>query len=216
MATKSPGIYLGVKDNTTYANATESNGTTVAIVGYATKGPIGEPTYLSSWKNYVKTFGEATTVGYSSLAAKRIFASGGTVLFTRVADTSTATQSTCTIKNGVTAFNGYTSFTKTADIKVGSSGYSVGNIYVSKITNTDIDAKSKTLYIRAPSTGKLTQASILNQISTQLGATAGSYEVVCGDNSNVNGGFYSFGVEIDGENIFGSDSRNYPDRKSVV
>lgn len=210
MAIKSPGVYLGVNDNTVYTNATETSGTTVAIVGYATKGPIGEPTYLSSWKNYVKTFGEATSVGYSSLAAKRIFSAGGTVLFTRVADTSTATQSTCTIKNGVTAFDGYTSFVKATDIKVGSSGYSVGNIYTAKVTNTDVSAASKTLYVRAPATGKLTQASILNQISTQLGATAGSYEVVCGESTSVNGGFYSFGVKIDGTDIYGTSFADYP------
>ena len=83
MATKSPGVYMNTIDNTEYTNATTVSGTNVAVVGYATKGPIGVPTVINSYSNFKKIFGSPTSVGYSSMAVKNVLSAGGGILFER-------------------------------------------------------------------------------------------------------------------------------------
>ena len=63
-----------------------SSDTILAIVGYATKGPIGEPTLVTSRADFNEQFG--TTVSgspYAALAAYRAFNQGNKVIFDRVA-----------------------------------------------------------------------------------------------------------------------------------
>lgn len=88
MATQSPGIYVHEYDNTAFENPKATSGTTVAIVGYAKKGPIGKPTMIASWAEFTSTFGKPIEGYYSGISVKNILGAGGTVLFTRVADSS--------------------------------------------------------------------------------------------------------------------------------
>ena len=59
MAFKSPGIYFTEIDNTEYTNPAAEINTTVAIIGFAKKGPIGEPIEINSYnlslKYYIKS-----------------------------------------------------------------------------------------------------------------------------------------------------------------
>ena len=87
MANKSPSIEILEKDMSAYT-VTNSE-TELAVVGYATKGPIGVPTVLTSRSDFEQTFG-TTVVGspYSALAVYRAFNQGNQVIFDRVATTA--------------------------------------------------------------------------------------------------------------------------------
>src|SRR5574344_380453 len=203
MATKSPGVYMNTIDNTEYTNATTVSGTNVAVVGYATKGPIGTPTVINSYSNFKKTFGDPTSVGYSSMAVKNVLSAGGGILFERVAD-STASSSNYVVKNGNEQVYGYTSFAKSTDILVGSSGYSNGKIYSVVFTDKGSTTEtSKTFYVRSPASGKLTQASILSQLLSQVNYTHGTYEFLLTGSSVA--GCYSFNYAVNGIDAFDSD-----------
>lgn len=81
---KSPSITILERDMSAYT--VTSSDTVLAIVGYATKGPIGVPTAVTSRSDFNEKFG--TTVSgspYAALAAYRAFNQGNQVIFDRVA-----------------------------------------------------------------------------------------------------------------------------------
>ena len=174
MSTKSPGIYFSEHDNTAYSNPKSVSGTTVCVVGFATKGPIGKPVEITSYKSFTQTFGNPIEGYYSGLAVKNILTAGGKVLFVRVAD-STASTSNIVVKNAVDAVNGKVTFDRASDILIGTAGYSTSSLYGINVKNAAGD--SKDIYLRSPAAGKFTQASILSQLTNGLEPTVGTYEV---------------------------------------
>ena len=196
MADKSPGVYFNEYDNTAFTNPKTVTGTTVGIVGYAKKGPIGVPTLVTSWVDFKAQFGTPIKGLYSGLAAYNVLSAGGAVMFCRVAD-DTACQSNYVVKNPIEGKNGSVSFTKTTDIKTGINGYYNGLVYTFKASTYDGD--SKVFFVRSPASGKLTQSSILAQIENQLGATAASHELKL--NNTIPSGLFSFNIEKNDEAI---------------
>ena len=93
MAFKSPGIYFTEIDNTEYTNPAAEINTTVAIIGFAKKGPIGEPTEINSYSDFKSIFGTPLTGTYAGLAVRSILSAGGTVPFVRIANESLASKS---------------------------------------------------------------------------------------------------------------------------
>lgn len=191
MATQSPGIYFKEIDNTAYENPKATSGTTVCVVGYAKKGPIGEPVKITSWANFVSVFGKPVDGYYSGLAVKNILNSGGTVLFERVADSS-ASPSNCVVKNHIAGFKGYVKFARAADILVGTNGYVNSSVY--SLAVKDADDNEKIFLVKSPKEGKLTQNSIYSQLLAQntVDGTQASFEAKI--NKNVAAGLYSFKV----------------------
>ena len=81
----SPSVTLIEKDASSYA-VTTSN-TILAIIGYATKGPINDVQLVTSRNEFLEKFGPPSDDSpYSSLAAYRAFNESNQVLFYRVAD----------------------------------------------------------------------------------------------------------------------------------
>jgi len=81
----SPSITLNERDASSYAVTTSE--TILAIVGFASKGKIGEVTRVTSRNDFLEKFGTPPTSSpYSSLAAYRAFNQTNQVLFYRVAD----------------------------------------------------------------------------------------------------------------------------------
>ena len=191
MSTKSPGIYFSEHDNTAYSNPKSVSGTTVCVVGFATKGPIGKPVEITSYKSFTQTFGNPIEGYYSGLAVKNILTAGGKVLFVRVAD-STASTSNIVVKNAVDAVNGKVTFDRASDILIGTAGYSTSSLYGINVKNAAGD--SKDIYLRSPAAGKFTQASILSQLTNGLEPTVGTYEVF--KRTMINPGVFSFEVAI--------------------
>ena len=189
MATKSPGVYFSEIDNTAYENPKTVTGTTVCVVGYAKKGPIGVPTEITSWSSFKSTFGTPIDGLYSGLAVYNVLSAGGSVMFCRVAD-DTASQSNYIVKNPIEGSNGSVCFTRSTDIKQGVSNYTNGLVYTVKLSTYDKD--SKVMYVRAPASGKLTQSSVLAQLEEQLAETPAAHELKL--NSSITGGLYSFNI----------------------
>ena len=191
MANKSPQIVFNEFDNTAYTNPKSVSGTTVCIIGFARKGKIGVPTEITSYKNFISTFGKPVEGYYSALAVRNVLNAGGKVLFVRVAD-STASTSNIVVKNAVEAKNGRVIFDKSSDILVGTAGYANSSIYGINVTNAD--GESKDIYLRSPLTGRFTQASIVEQLTAGLKATPGTYEVL--KRNTIKGGIFSFDISV--------------------
>jgi hypothetical protein len=85
----SPSITLTEKDVSGYAVTTSD--TVLAIVGYATKGPMNLVTSVTSRSDFNEKFGAPSTSSpYSALAAYRAFNQTNQVLFYRIANTTAA------------------------------------------------------------------------------------------------------------------------------
>lgn len=200
MATKSPGVYFNEIDNTQFENPKTVSGTTVCVVGYAKKGPIGVPTEITSWANFKSTFGTPIDGYYSGLAVYNVLSAGGSVMFCRVAD-DTASQSNYVVKNPIEGKNGSVCFTRNTDIKQGVANYVNGSVYTVKLSAYNGD--SKVMYVRSPAIGKLTQSSILAQIEEQLEETPATHELKL--NSVINGGLLGFNIENAGNKVSTND-----------
>lgn len=86
---KSPSVTILERDMSTFT--VTSSETVLAVVGYATKGPIGKATVVTSRAEFSEIFGEPVkNVPYSALAIYRAFNQGNQVIFYRVADNTAA------------------------------------------------------------------------------------------------------------------------------
>ena len=191
MATKSPGIYFHEIDNTQFTNPKAITGTTLGIVGYARKGPIGVPTQINSWVEFTDTFGKPVEGFYSGLAVNTFLNAGGSVLFERVAD-DTASPSNYVVKNAANQSNGYVSFSRGDDITVGEKGYENKRIYGFKLSTAASGKPWKYFFVRTPETTKLTQGSIRKQVEEQLGETSPVYEAKLKE--KIPNGLYSYNI----------------------
>ena len=196
MAKKSPGIYFSEIDNTQYSTmSTNSGATTVAVIGYATKGPIGVPVEITSMDRFNNIFGESIPDQYSYLAVSNIIGNGGVVIFTRVADMSTVSKSNVVIKNGQPAKDGKLVINSTENIKNGTDGYENSSVYTAVLKDGN---NSKRLFVRSPANRQLTQANLLEQLEGSLDSYFGYDEFKVG---NMKDETYSFSLT----NIFGDE-----------
>lgn len=96
---KSPSITILERDMSSFT--VTSSATVLAVVGYATKGPIGKATVVTSRAEFTEVFGEpAKESPYAALAVYRAFNQGNQVVFYRVAD-DTATAAEVALTNPV-------------------------------------------------------------------------------------------------------------------
>lgn len=174
MAWKTPGVYFTEIDNTDYTNPAASVSTTVAIIGFAKKGPIGVPIEIKTYNDYKSVFGTPIAGQYAGLAVRSILSAGGIVLYTRIADETIASKSNVVIKNGTEAVDGAIVINKASDIAVGTDGYELGKTYAGKIANSN--GNEKTLIIRTPSEGKLKISNLAKQFKESLKENFGREE----------------------------------------
>ena len=195
---KSPSINLIERDVLSYS--TVSSNTTIAVVGYATKGPIGNATTVSSFKEFRQKFGYPTALGFSSLAVQRAFNQGNSLIFYRVAEVEgdeAATPSTVLVKNNVDALNSYVEFSRTTDILKGAANYVNGIEY-------SFDLSGKNIYMKSPSSGRWPLNDMLDQISNQLPVTSGYQEFTDKNLSNASYTSYMFKLTMDGAVVGGA------------
>jgi hypothetical protein len=80
----SPYIKFFSKDEGTFTSS--SSATVAALVGFAKKGPIMQPTLITDKQTFQKIFGlTPREFPYSHLAAYKYFEQGSNLLFTRIA-----------------------------------------------------------------------------------------------------------------------------------
>lgn len=171
MAFKSPGIYFTEIDNAEYTNPAAEINTTVAIIGFAKKGPIGEPTEINSYSDFKSTFGTPITGTYAGLAVRSVLSAGGTVLFVRIADESLASKSNVILKNSSESTKGALIVNNKNAITVGQvingKTFKNGELYCSYVKDSSND-KEKRVMLRTPSVGRFTLSDLIEQFNKGL------------------------------------------------
>lgn len=170
MAFKSPGIYFTEIDNTEYTNPAAEINTTVAIIGFAKKGPIGEPIEINSYNDFKSVFGAPIAGTYAGLAVRSVLSAGGTVLYVRIADESLASKSNVILKNYSEKTDGALIINNKNAIPVGAvingKTFENGQVYSSIIgTGTETN---KEVFIRTPKEGRLTLTDVISQFNEGL------------------------------------------------
>lgn len=204
----SPSVTLIEQNNSTYSTTTSS--TVVAVVGYASFGPINVPTMISSYSEFQQTFGYPTSLGFSNLAVKNAFAQGNQIIFCRVAETTGAyatTQAQKVITNGVSFVPGYAEFSRITDVLPGTGGYVNGSVYDVNITSGD-GGSLKTFYLDAPYTGRWAMTDVVSQINNQIGATSG-YQELNNASPTITAGTYSLKLTVDSVARFGGTNLDF-------
>ena len=75
----SPGVYTKETDFSFYVKQISTSA--CAMIGIAEKGPINEPTLVTSWEQFMRKFGSYIADGYLAYAARAFFDNGGQVLY---------------------------------------------------------------------------------------------------------------------------------------
>jgi len=203
---KSPSVTLIEKDLSTYT--VTSSETVLAVVGYATKGPIGVPTMVTSLKSFKKIFGYCSRIPYSYLAIINAFKQGNQVVFTRVAKIDggdMALSSRRVINNTKDQINGYTEFTRSSDVPVGTAGFTNGKVYSFKVGTSGSEVP---IYLSSPASGGWYMDNIYSQIESGFGVTRSFQEFSSGAVSINGSTIYGMNILVGGANIYSNSSNN--------
>ena len=170
----SPKIILTEVDQSSYA-VTTSN-TILAVVGYATKGPIGSAVLTTSRKEFIDKYGPPpVNAPWSSLATYRAFNQGNQILFYRVAETSGSNEAVAAehvIRNSTPAIAGYQTFTQTTPVAYGS--YDAKEVYDFKLTVNG--GTQREVFITSPITSDWTLDNVKTQINTQITSNTSGFQ----------------------------------------
>lgn len=202
MAWKTPGVYFTEIDNTEYQNPAAEINTTVAIIGFAKKGPIGVPTEITTYNDYKSTFGTPIDGQYAGLALRNVLSAGGTVLFTRVADTTIASKSCIVLKNGKEATDGMLVINKTSDITTDMVGYELSSVYSGTLKT--VSGEEKHIIVRTPAEGKLKLSKMFEQFQNSLTDTAGYDEFKVSKEIRTSS-YRSFNISLSAEDTNGDE-----------
>ena len=155
---KSPSIRIREVDKSSYT-VTESS-TVLAIVGYATKGPIGEAKMVTSRNEFVQMYGGIPVNSpYGHLAAYRAFNQTNKIIYYRVANED-ADSAALELDDGVPATSGYHEFSHAIEPVF---DYTASSDYVFDVT-VDSGA-SETITIASPASGPWYLEDIASSIS---------------------------------------------------
>jgi len=75
----SPGVMVRETDFSFYVKQISTS--SAAMVGIAERGPINKPVLVTSWEQFINTFGGYIAAGYLAYAARAFFDNGGAVLW---------------------------------------------------------------------------------------------------------------------------------------
>jgi len=102
----SPGVMVRETDFSFYVKQISTS--SAAMVGIAERGPINKPVLVTSWEQFINTFGGYIAAGYLAYAARAFFDNGGAVLWVnRIAHLDNPTdKSTLTAENSSITLSG--------------------------------------------------------------------------------------------------------------
>ena len=75
----SPGVYTKETDFSYYVKQISTSA--CGMIGIAERGPINKPVLVTSWEQFVRSFGSYIANGYLAYAARAFFDNGGQVLY---------------------------------------------------------------------------------------------------------------------------------------
>jgi hypothetical protein len=207
----SPSVTFIERDLSAYS--VTSSDTVIAIVGYATKGPIGVPTLTTSFSDFKEKFGATTpSIPFSWMAAQKSFQQGNQIIYTRVAETeagnlNAASSARKVINNVVEFVPGKLNLDRAKDIGVGTGSYVNKTLY--GITFSSVAGTPKAV-IASPSSGTWSIDNVLSQLTDQLGDISGFQEFSKSTTLNTRSApyWYGFKATVNGANPFSSGSYN--------
>ena len=122
---KSPSITIREIDASTYA--VTGSDTTLAIIGFATKGPVGEAQLVTSKNEFIEKYGAIPTASpYGHLAAYRAFNYTNKIIYYRVASGDVSAE--YVVRNIINAEKAYLEFSPTEPslyLEAGTYGFSL-------------------------------------------------------------------------------------------
>jgi len=166
--TRSPSVRLLERDLSTYT--VTSSRTTLAVVGYASFGPIGEPRVLTSLGEFQNIFGEgASSAPWSYLSAYRAFNQTNKLIFMRVAQNDDSLPhfsyaAEKTIRTFDRGSDGIVEFSTTNPIPLQTA---------EKDKTFAIDVSGEYVFIQTPSSNSFYVESLVAQFNSGLAATNG-------------------------------------------
>lgn len=92
----SPGVYTKVQDESLYVAAQST--TVTGMVGVASRGPLNEAVFVTSWPQFVERFGSFRSDSWLAYAAKQFFDHGGEQLYVSRVAPSDAASATATVE----------------------------------------------------------------------------------------------------------------------
>lgn len=162
MASRSPQVIIRERDQSSYP-ATSSD-TIVAIIGFATKGPINEAVELSGRNAFEDTFGSIPkNAPWGHMAAYKAFREGR-VIYYRVANDD-ATGAEVVIQNAQDETEGYQEFSRDEIIDYGE--YETDSTYEFQVTIDDA-SEPKTIEVTSPETGDWELNKLASDINDAL------------------------------------------------
>lgn len=161
---KSPSITILERDLSSFT--VTSSATVLAVVGYATKGPIGRATLVTSRSEFNKVFGDPVNESpYSALAVYRAFNQGNQVIFYRVAD-DTASAAEVALTNPIPGTRSYQS------IETGGSNFTGLTPSTTYTFNVVVDGGSS-IQVQVETGAASTEVSITEVLNAIVSALNG-------------------------------------------
>lgn len=211
---KSPSITINEIDDSGFA-ITESE-TSVMVVGYATKGPIGVPVKSTTKNEFLEKFGTPPKKApWSHLAAQKLFSVTNNIFYFRVADTETvnaATQAEKIITNAKEATFGYQEFSQEYPVAYGS--YAPSELYEFQL-DVDGTGSPRDVIIVSPETGDWRLEAIASDINDQITKNTKGFQEFSTKEAPVITGTkveYRFKASVDGANLMpdtGGESEDF-------
>lgn len=198
---KSPSVSIIERDMSTYS--VTNSATSIAIIGFATKGPIDTPTTVTSLKEFRELFGYAPSlISHSYLAVVKAFNQTNKVIFTRVAD-ETAVASQRVINNISSLVPGYTTLAKYTDVSPTHDGYLAGELY-------GISVNARQMLISAKASGGWAIDNIVSKLTSAMAATYGFQEFTARSFTATTTKPYCFKLSLDADATpFGTAHENF-------
>jgi len=207
----SPGVSITDQDSSQFVTTVSS--TVAAYIGFATKGPIGVPTLVTSKQSFIDTFGIPSTVSpWGALGVFRAFNQTNQVLFTRVADTTTSKKAlgaSAVLLNDSPALAGYQQFAPTSSVTFGS--YTASGAYDFSLSING--GAAIVVPLSAPTSGDWSLTNVASQINTIItNPTAGyqefgySFASVKKVSSIIKNTYLRFGVTKDAVIVHGANN----------
>ncbi|MEN6358275.1 MAG: phage tail sheath C-terminal domain-containing protein [Armatimonadota bacterium] len=183
----SPGVYTRETDFSFYVKQISTS--SCGMVGIAQKGPINQPILVTSWEQFVRSFGSYIQDGYLAYAARLFFDNGGQVLYVnRVAHYESgslaAKKSLVTLKNrrsvagtlstGALGIDRIVWTAKTA----GAAGNNITIALVATGNDTplsvEVTGQAITVHLATDSSGDVTStaADVITAVTEHIGASA--------------------------------------------
>ncbi len=231
---KSPSITILERNMSAYT--VTSSDTVLAVVGYATKGPIGEPTLVTSRSDFNDKFGTAVIGSpYAALAAYRAFNQSNKIIFYRVAteaddraaDDPGAIQAEIIVKNIAPETAAKMDFnlggatitvvdTETYDVTITIDGVDYSANFVASGTTASVADIKATIDTAIGANGTTSVDTNVITITTATNGITGSVDITAGDTGTYDHDLIADTAATAENSVAGTNSGDSTDNVQII